>query len=145
MSIYMFIFRRYRNAFVNLALPLVQFSEPMPAAKVAMNRGKSFTLWDRFEIHADPELTLAQFFEHFEKQEHLRVNMLSCGSSVLYTSFMPKKDRLKMTMSAVVELVQKRTLPQDQTSLTFEICCVDVDDEDKDVDCPSVKYTFKRA
>lgn len=128
---------KYRASFVNLAIPVFNFSENMPAQKVAMNRGRTFTLWDRFELNFG-ELTLRQFLDHFLTKEHLKVNMLSCGQANLYNSFFPKKDRFTMTMSAIVELVLKRKLTE--KVLIFEICCVDPDDEDKEVECPSVRY-----
>merc|ERR1719495_2916492 len=49
---------RYKNGFVNLALPFFGFSEPIPAPKFKYY-DKEFTLWDRFDIKG--EMTLKEF------------------------------------------------------------------------------------
>ena len=129
----------FRNGFVNLALPFVALSEPVAAPRVAMNRGRTFTLWDRFEVDAGRDLTLAEFLEHMEKKEGVRVTMLSCANAILYSFYLPKKDRLKMGLSKIVEKVTKK--PVEAKVLQFEVCCVDPDDEDVDVEAPPVRYT----
>jgi hypothetical protein len=41
---------RYKSAFLNLAVPLLQFSEPAPAPKIALPSGLTVTLWDRWDF-----------------------------------------------------------------------------------------------
>ncbi len=131
---------RYKNSFVNLALPFTAFSDPIAAPKVKMNRGRHFTLWDRFDLRGAETMTLAQFIEHFESSEHLEISMISYGNAVLHSVFMPKKERLPLSMVALIELVTKAKLSADLKVLQFEICCTDPETED-DVDVPSVRMT----
>jgi len=131
----------FKNGFANLALPFVTFSDPIMAPK-SEYLGKPWTLWDRLVIeNKDGEMTLQQFMDHFKNNEKLDITMLSQGVSMLYSFFMPaarREERMKMTMSQVVETVSKKKIPSHVRSLVFEICC---DDENgQDVEVPFVQY-----
>merc|ERR1719471_2588403 len=136
----------FKNGFANLALPFITFSDPIMAPKSNF-LGKDWTLWDRFLLeNNDGEMTLEQFMEHFKTQEKLQITMLSQGVSMLYSFFMPaarREERLKMTMSKVVETVSKKKIPSHVRSLVFEICCDDENGED--VEVPFVQYRLPRS
>ena len=78
----------YKNGFINLALPFFAFSEPIAPSKLTYN-DTDFTLWDRFDVLGD--LTLQEFIDYFKEKHELEITMLSCGVSMLYTFFKPKK------------------------------------------------------
>ena len=88
---------KYKNGFVNLALPFFGFSEPIasPKGKYMGSSGEVTIdkLWDRFEVE---DVTLQRFLDDF-KEKGLDIMMLSSGVSLLYASFYPAtklKDRL---------------------------------------------------
>ena len=67
--------------------------------------------------------------------------MLSCGVSMLFSFFMPpgkSKERMGMTMEAIVEEVQKKKIDPHEKYLIFEIVCDDVNGDD--VEVPFVTY-----
>lgn len=78
----------YKNGFVNLALPFLGFSEPIAMPMLEYYDTK-FSLWDRFDVVGD--LTMQEFIDHFQNVHQLQVTMLSCGVTMLYSSFAPKK------------------------------------------------------
>ncbi|GAA5966053.1 hypothetical protein JCM8115_004913 [Rhodotorula mucilaginosa] len=133
---------KYHNAFINLALPLFAFSNPIAAQKMKY-RDTEFTLWDRFFIEGD--LTLQELIKHFEEKYRLEISMLSSGVSMLYSGFMPKKkleERLKMPLSTLVETVSKKPIPSHVRDIVFEIMVNDMD-TDEDVEVPYLKVRVR--
>uniref|UniRef100_A0A8U7NYJ2 E1 ubiquitin-activating enzyme n=1 Tax=Corvus moneduloides TaxID=1196302 RepID=A0A8U7NYJ2_CORMO len=137
----------YKNAFLNLALPFVGFSEPL-----ACPRNKYYevewTLWDRFEVQGlqpdGREMTLRQFLAYFKKEHRLEITMLSQGVSMLYSFFMPAaklRERHDQPMTEIVTRVSKKKLGRHVKALVFELCCND--DSDADIEVPYVRYTIR--
>lgn len=131
---------RYKNGFVNLALPFFGFSEPVQSPKSKYN-GKEFDqIWDRFEITGN--VTLKELLNHFEENEGLEITMLSYGVTLLYASFYPPKkvnERMGMNLTTLIEAVGKKELPDHVNNLILEICCDDKEGEDVEVPYINVK------
>lgn len=133
----------YKNAFANLALPFVAFSEPIACAR-SKYYDTEWTLWDRFEV--DGEMTLQQFIDHFRTQHRLDISMISQNVSMLYSFFMPaakRAERLAMPVSDVVRTVSKKPIEPHVRSLVLELVCND--EQGEDVDVPYVKYNLPAA
>lgn len=129
---------KFKNGFINLALPFIGFSEPIAAPKMQYC-GIDWTLWDRFEVQG--EMTLREFLQYFKEKHNLEITMLSQGVCMLYSFFMPKakaQERLGLKMSEVVKQVSKRRIEPHVKALVFELCCNDADGND--VEVPYVKY-----
>lgn len=132
--------RYFKNGFVNLALPFLGFSEPIPAP-TNKYYDKEWTLWDRFEV--DGEMTLEEFIRYFEDKHQLEITMLSQGVSMLYSFFMPpakRNERMALPMSEVVKKVSKKKIEPHVRALVLELCANDKDGED--VEVPYVKYNL---
>mmetsp|Transcript_13958 Transcript_13958/g.17541 ORF Transcript_13958/g.17541 Transcript_13958/m.17541 type:complete len:1022 (+) Transcript_13958:91-3156(+) len=136
----------YKNGFVNLALPLFAFSEPQPPATT---KGKlkgedwNWSVWDKIDI-AIGNVTLKEFMDYMQDELGLEVSMLSSGVSILYSFFANKKkiaERMKMTMTEVVQSVTKKEIPPSQKYLIFEVICSDL--EGDEVEIPYVRFHLR--
>jgi len=141
---------KFKNGFVNLALPFFGFSNPIEAPKNKYYETE-WTIWDRFELDAiDPtrgegEMTLEQFINWFQETHNLEITMLSQGVCMLYSFFMPpakRNERMPLPMSEVVRRVSKKDIEPHVRGLVFELCCNDTTGED--VEVPYVKYNLPK-
>lgn len=60
-----------KNAFLNLALPSLLFSEPAPPIRTRINQELSFTLWDRWEVQGNAAMKLNEFLSAIRVSVHL--------------------------------------------------------------------------
>lgn len=76
----------YRNAFLNLAAPFYQASEPGDLAKTKLVEGVEVTLWDTWTVDGKG-LSLKQVMEAVEtKYKGLEVRDVMCGNKPLFFS-----------------------------------------------------------
>jgi ubiquitin-activating enzyme E1 len=135
----------FKNGFVNLALPFFAFSEPIAAPKTEMGHGRKWTLWDRFDIREGRDLNLQEFLDLFKERYGLEISMISCGVSILYSSFTNPaklKERLGMPISEVARSVGKLEFTESQKYLVMEMCCNNADGEDVEVPYCRVQFRF---
>ncbi|MCJ1314243.1 hypothetical protein MMC25_007923 [Agyrium rufum] len=134
---------KYKNGFVNLALPFFGFSEPIASPKgeyIGKNDQKVQIdkLWDRFEVE---NITLKEFLDDFENRG-LSVTMISSGVSLLYASFYPPSklaDRLPLKLNKLVETISKKSIPSHQRNVIFEVTAEDASEEDVEIPYVMVK------
>lgn len=134
----------FKNGFANLALPFFAFSEPMPAPKTEMGGGRKWTLWDRFDINEGYDVSLGEFLDLFKNKYGLEISMISCGVSMLYSSFTSAsklRERMPMPLSKVAQTVGKMEFDEKQKYLILEVCCNDESGED--VEVPYIRYRFR--
>lgn len=134
----------FKNGFANLALPFFAFSEPIAAPKTEMGHGRKWTLWDRFDINEGEDISLEAFLKLFKDRFGLEISMISCGVSMLYSSFTSAaklKERMPMPLSQVAQSVGKMQFTDSQKYLVLEVCCND--DDGEDVEVPYIRYCFK--
>jgi ubiquitin-activating enzyme E1 len=144
----------FKNAFVNLALPLWLLSEPMPPLKTVSKdhdpvimgpvraKPEGFTSWDKVHVNIG-DATLKQFIDHLRSEVGLEVMIMSAGNACLYNAYTPThKKRMAEKMTAVWETVTKQKISPKVKYLIIEVSASDADD-DMDVVIPSIKYQFR--
>eukprot|EP00922_Rhytidocystis_sp_ex-Travisia-forbesii_P048846 GHVS01072735.1.p1 GENE.GHVS01072735.1~~GHVS01072735.1.p1 ORF type:complete len:1106 (+),score=141.84 GHVS01072735.1:89-3406(+) len=144
----------FKNAFINLGLPLWLLSEPLPPCKtvdkdydpVAMGpvkaRPHGFTTWDKCTIKIAAG-TVRQLIDALAKEFNVAVSILSIGNVCIYNSFLPahKKQRLDLPVSELYETIIKQKLSSTVSNHAVEASCQDIDD-DSDVIIPRIKFEF---
>uniref|UniRef100_A0A1I7YYQ7 E1 ubiquitin-activating enzyme n=1 Tax=Steinernema glaseri TaxID=37863 RepID=A0A1I7YYQ7_9BILA len=128
---------RFKNTFINLALPFFGMSEPVGAPEKTYNDVK-FTLWDRLEVSGP--MTLRAFIKWIEDKSKMKISMLSSGVSLIYAYFMPApklEARMNMGLKEVVEDVTKKPVPSHTRGLVFEAT---MDGEFDSIEIPYIRY-----
>lgn len=80
-----------KNAFINLAVPILSLTEPGTVQKIKLNEEVSVTLWDRWEVRNGKNITLLQLFDHIRNTYKLEPVNLFYKSSPIYTGDTLKK------------------------------------------------------
>jgi len=125
----------FRNAFINLAVPLYAMSEPMEAPKTKIpNTDVVYTIWDQWEVKT-PDITVQDFIKHFENKYGLTVTGVFHGVKSIYVSVLfPHKKRLPQKMKDLIGAVG-----EDYADLTVTFA----DKNGEDTEGPSVRLYLK--
>ena len=107
----------HRNIFMNLAVPMMQASEPGDLLKTKLVEGLEVSLWDRWEVKNAAEMTLANFLAHIEQTyPGLEVRDVFKGGQALY---------LHAIMSAAHQSKEKKKVLEAKLS---KLCDIDADE-----------------
>jgi len=143
----------FKNAFVNLALPLWVMSEPLPPLQTKSKdydpiimgpvraKPEGFTSWDKVEINIG-DATMKQFVDYLMREVGVEVMIMSAGNACLYNAYLPAhKKRLSEKVTKVWEDVTKQKISSKKSYLTIEVSASDADDG-TDVQIPTIKFQF---
>jgi len=96
---------KFKNSFVNLALPLFLFTEPDEIKKIKSKDydpimgGKvvaipdPYTCYDKTHINIG-SINFQQFFDYLKEKIGIDVSMVACGKVALYNHYLPSKAHL---------------------------------------------------
>ncbi|CAL8082855.1 unnamed protein product [Calicophoron daubneyi] len=95
-----------RNAFLNLALPVILLSEPAPCVRTRLPNGVEFTLWDRWEVRVPSDtksFELSHFISQLKRDYGLNAIFITQGNRVVYVNYLPMhKARLKKSFFSLL-------------------------------------------
>ncbi|KAF4013022.1 hypothetical protein G4228_004456 [Cervus hanglu yarkandensis] len=130
-------FEAYKNCFLNLAIPIIVFSETSEVRKTEIRNGISFTIWDRWTIHGKEDFTLLDFINAVKEKYGIEPTMVVQGVKMLYVPIVPgHAKRLKLTMHKLV----KPSAEKKYVDLTVSFA--PDTDGDEDLPGPPVRYYF---
>lgn len=131
----------FKNAFINLALPVWVFSEPLPSVKTVDKdydpvacgpvkaRPYGFTSWMKLDIKI-PNCTIQHLSDYLGRNFNVSVSILSVGDACLYNAYLPthKKSRLNKPILELTEQITKKKLPPGRNYVIVEASCSDIKD-----------------
>eukprot|EP00051_Salpingoeca_urceolata_P006913 m.91570 g.91570 ORF g.91570 m.91570 type:complete len:1078 (-) comp15042_c0_seq4:33-3266(-) len=126
----------FKNAFLNLAIPLLVHSEPQAAERTPITADTSYTLWDRWEIQGSKSTTLQEFLDAFEAQFKLEPTGIFCGASMIYVPMMPGHSK-KLT-KAMRKLLKEASGAYADLTVLFET------EDGTEVAGPPVRYFLRQ-
>ncbi|XP_042840358.1 ubiquitin-like modifier-activating enzyme 6 isoform X1 [Panthera tigris] len=130
-------FEAYKNCFLNLAIPIIVFTETSEVRRTEIRNGISFTIWDRWTIHGKEDFTLLDFINAVKEKYGIEPTMVVQGVKMLYVPVMPgHAKRLKLTMHKLV----KPSTEKKYVDLTVSFA--PDTDGDEDLPGPPVRYYF---
>jgi ubiquitin-activating enzyme E1 len=138
----------YRNAFVNLAIPLFAFSEPVePEKHTSKGRKRAFpegwTLWDTMDIEGN--MSFQELLTYFKSKFNLNVTSVAAGNSLVYNAYIPKyKERLPKKILDVWRQICADQWDDSTTHVDMSVECELEEDDTLEIDLPIVRFTFTK-
>jgi ubiquitin-activating enzyme E1 len=142
----------YRNSFINLAIPLFVFTEPIEASKqkdVEMDPimfgpikaiPPNWTIWDTIEVRGSK--TVQEFIDWLKEEYKVDTTLVSSGTLAIYNSYLPGKKHVPRLARKIEDIYQEIGEPVEGRSyITVEVGAATLDDG-IDVTMPKFKYVF---
>jgi len=127
----------YKNAWMNLALPMVMLSEPAKCSKTEIKEGVEISLWTKKWEVRKGNIALGQFLNHFKSEFGLKVTAVCYGTQVIYSDIFPDhKSRIPHKMGTFIQEKDKEFV--DLTCLFEKLS------DGKEVKGPEVRFYFTK-
>ena len=146
---------KFKNGFVNLALPLIMMSQPDDIIK---NKSKEFdpimcgpvtmlpegyTNYDKIVIQEGSK-TFGEMFAWLQESKGVEITMVTCGDIALYNAYLPGNKhapRLQQKVEDVFRQISKTDVPEGRRYLKLEVGGTIVE-SGADFQMPPIKYYF---
>lgn len=123
---------KYRNFFLNLALPMITSSEP-EAPEFQYINNKKYSYWDQLEMSSSS--TVEEIIQHISTTFNVEIDMINHGTCCFYSDLFGSKEtreqKKKMTLSQISQKMKNKSSPE---SLYYEVLVSPLsDDPDEEI------------
>lgn len=99
---------QYRSTFINLAEPVLVYSDPLEAPMIEIG-GVKLNSWTKFEYTKDS--TVGEFKEFYDKQFGTNITMIVIGTSMVYAEFIGSDSLYKSMSESIKEALDSQHIP----------------------------------
>eukprot|EP01117_Protostelium_nocturnum_P006366 TRINITY_DN229_c0_g1_i6.p1 TRINITY_DN229_c0_g1~~TRINITY_DN229_c0_g1_i6.p1 ORF type:complete len:999 (+),score=206.40 TRINITY_DN229_c0_g1_i6:190-3186(+) len=135
----------YNNGFINLSLPSIILSTPVPPFRNQIKDDWSWDLWDTIEMDGRNK-TIQEIIDVIEQKfQFLSVSFISTDTSFIWGEFFPSHTRRRqMTLMEVLrETVYKGTVVPDNVDEVYASIQCDRKEDNEDVELPIVRLKIR--
>lgn len=127
---------KYRNAFINLALSTMIFSDPIQATKSTV-AGKDYTLWDHIEVNENKPLKLRELMEIVSQKLGSNIDSVDHTPASLYSFILSANEKAKRLEMYIEDILNDMKINYNKGG--YVTLQVDLED-DSDVIVPDIHY-----
>ena len=99
---------QYRSTFINLAEPVVVYSEPIESQMIEIN-GQKFNNWTKFEYTKDS--TIGEFKDFYDGLFGTNITMIVIGTSLLYADFIGSDTLGNKLSDSIKQVLNTKVVP----------------------------------
>ncbi len=125
----------YRSTFINLAEPVLVYSDPIEASKIDV-AGVSMNSWTKFEYHKNS--TLGEFKQYYEQMFKTNVSMIVVGTTMVYAEFLGSESLDKSMAQVMREVSDIEPTDPVPSMVTFSVLS---EEESKEI--PPITVSLK--
>lgn len=136
-----------RNSFINLAVPIIQLSEPGEVSKIKLHDDLTITVWDRWDVPCPRSITIERLFSILEDKYKLKPKDVILGSMPVFLSATMDLESKKAEKQALLARPIKDILQLDDSTEFVDLTVTFTKLEGGDLlkNTPSVRLVFEES